>query len=305
MKTLSNLLSERTVVILDSAMGTELESRGADISLPLWSARAILEAPDTIRQIHIDNIDAGADIITTNTFRTQRRTFERANYHYDGKDFSSTAKELTKIAVDIAKEAVIITNEKVLVAGCIAPLEDCYKPELVPDTDTLCSEHYEHVMNLVESGADLLLAETMSSVREISAVLNQIHKTEIEYCISLLCKNDKELFSGELLIDAVSIIEKFSPAAIMINCVHPALIEGILKNMKSTTGGILGIPLGVYANVGEPSFYRGGKIRVNVAPDEYLNYARNWKALGVKIIGGCCGTTPDYIEKISILKKEK
>ncbi len=70
---ISDLLKKQAVIILDSAMGTELESRGVDISLPLWSARALFEKPDTIRQIHIDNIDAGADIITTNTFRTRKK----------------------------------------------------------------------------------------------------------------------------------------------------------------------------------------------------------------------------------------
>jgi homocysteine S-methyltransferase len=301
MKTFSELLGEKSLVILDSAMGTELQERGVDISLPLWSAAAIFENPDTIRQIHIDNIDAGADIITTNTFRTQRRTFEKANYHHDGMDFSTTAKELTKTAVEIAREAAMIANENVLIAGSIAPLEDCYKPELVPDTDTLCSEHYEHVMNLVESGVDLLLAETMSSVREISAVLNQIHKTDKQYCISLLCRNDKLLFSGELIKDAIDIIEKFSPQAILLNCIHPTSIEGILKNLMNLTGR----PLGVYANVGEPSFYEGASMIVNVTPDEYYNYALKWKNLGVKIIGGCCGTAPEYIGKISILRQEK
>jgi S-methylmethionine-dependent homocysteine/selenocysteine methylase len=296
---ISDLLDKQAVIILDSAMGTELERRGVDISLPLWSARALINNPDTVRQIHIDNIDAGADIITTNTFRTQRRTIEKANYSYDGLGFPETAKTLTQIAVDIAKDAVMITYDEVLTAGSIAPLEDCYRPDLVPDTDTLCTEHYENIINLVDAGVDILLSETMNSVREISAVLNQIHKTGREYLISMICKNSSDLLSGESIKDAVNIIDKFSPSAVMVNCIHPSLGEDILKTLKNLTEK----PLGIYANVGEAEHEKGTRFETDVTPSAYFNYAAKWKKIGAVIIGGCCGTSPEYISKISTLKK--
>ena len=295
---ISDLLDKQAVIILDSAMGTELESRGVDISLPLWSARALINNPDTVRQIHIDNIDAGADIITTNTFRTQRRTFEKANYSYQGLDFAETAKTLTETAVEIAKDAVMITRDDVLVAGSIAPLEDCYRPDLVPDTDTLCSEHYENVINLTNAGIDILLPETMNSVREISAVLNQIHKTSKEYLISMICRNSDELLSGEKIKDAVNIIDKFSPSAVMVNCIHPALGEDILKALKNLTDK----PLGIYANVGEAEHEKGTRFETDVTPSEYFNFAVKWKKAGASLIGGCCGTTPEFTGKISALR---
>jgi S-methylmethionine-dependent homocysteine/selenocysteine methylase len=137
---LSGLLNSQNLVILDSAMGTELQFRRADLSLPLWSARAIVENPQLVRSIYDENIQAGADIITTNTFRTQRVTFEKAGYNLEEKNFRETAFEFTRLAVNIAKEAVKSSKRKVLIAGGIAPLEDCYKPELVPDTDLLCTD---------------------------------------------------------------------------------------------------------------------------------------------------------------------
>lgn len=295
---ISDLLNRQAIIVLDSAMGTELQARGIDISLPLWSARALAEKPDTIRQIHIDNIDAGADIITANTFRTQRRTIEKAGYKNDNKDYTETARLLTFSAAELAKDAVMITHDEVLVAGSIAPLEDCYKPELAPDTDTLCTEHYEHAVNLTDAGVDLLLPETMNNVREISAVLNQIHKTGKEYMISMICRNNKELLSGELIMDAVNIIEKFSPAAILVNCIHPSLAEGVISTIKSFTGR----PVGVYANIGDPLGGKSEKSGRDVSAAEYFDYASKWKRMGAVIIGGCCGTTPEYIRKISILK---
>jgi homocysteine S-methyltransferase len=296
---LSDLLAKRKLILLDSAMGTELQRRGVDISGPLWSARANIYKPDVVRHIHMDNIDTGADIITTNTFRTQARTFEKADYHYEGKDFKETAKEITKFAAELAQDAVMISDEEnVLIAGCIAPIEDCYRPDLVPeDMDVLCTEHFEHIQNLVDAEVDILLAETMISVREISAVLNQVHKFEKDYAISLLCRNENELFSGESISDAMKIIEKYSPQAVMLNCIHPAQAEPILINLKKLTDK----PLGVYANIGNPS--KEGNFERAVSEDAYFSFAKRWRDLGVRIIGGCCGTTPMYIRRMNGLKK--
>lgn len=299
MKALSKLLEDQELIILDSAMGSELQRREEDISLPLWSARSLINNPDTVRQIHIDNIEAGADIITTNTFRTQTRTFEKAKFHLEGLNYSQTAKKLTGRAVNLAKEAVKLCNRNVMVAGCIAPLEDCYSPDLIPDTDELCTEHYEHVKNLVESGVDILLAETMISLKEISAVLNQIHKFDKEYCISILCKSESELFSGEKIKDALKVIEKYSPSAVMVNCIHPKYVEKIILSLKQLTDR----PLGVYANIAREDYKDSDEFARTVSEEEYLEYACGWENLGVKIIGGCCGTTPQYIKKISILKE--
>ncbi|HJY64267.1 MAG TPA: homocysteine S-methyltransferase family protein [Ignavibacteria bacterium] len=295
---LAELLNTKKIILLDGAMGTELQKRGCDISLPLWSAKPLMDRPDVVRHIHIDYIDCGADIITTNTFRTQRRTFEKANYQPEGKTYAETAKELSKTAVDLAQDAVMIASDEnePLVAGCISPLEDCYSPELVPDMDTLCTEHYEHIQNLVDAGCDMLLAETMISLREISAVVNQIHKFEIDYAISITPKNDKELLSGETISDAVKVIEKYSPQAILVNCIHPAKVEPVLIHLKSLTE----IPLGAYANTGDP--FEKENPKPPVTPDEYLNYAKRWKQLGARILGGCCGTNPMYILKMRGLR---
>jgi homocysteine S-methyltransferase len=299
MGVLSDLFNKQALVILDSAMGTELKERGEDISLPLWSAGPLLSNPDMVREIHIENIDAGADIITTNTFRTQKRTMEKAGFKLNELSYESTAKELTLEAVELAAEAVLITDDHVLIAGCSAPIDDCYRPELVPDTDTLCTEHYEHIMNLEEGGVDLHLAETMMTIKEISAVLNQLHKSGREYMISLLCRNENELFSAEPVSEAMNIINKFSASAVLINCIHPSAAEAILRNLKQLTD----LPLGVYANVGNPEKKNGEVFEKEVTVDQYYKYAKKWKELGVKIIGGCCGTDPSYIKKISVLKK--
>ena len=113
-------------LVLDGAMGTELDRRGVDTGLPLWSAGALLGSPGTVRQIHDDYIDAGADIITGDTFRTTRRTFLRAG-------LPDRSAELTSLAVRLARESIAAHPEAgVLLAGSMAPLEDCYRPDRSP-----------------------------------------------------------------------------------------------------------------------------------------------------------------------------
>ncbi|MBZ0203804.1 MAG: homocysteine S-methyltransferase family protein [Ignavibacteria bacterium] len=305
MGALNDLLDTGRTVILDSAMGTELMARGSDVSLPLWSAKALIDRPDLIRHIHIDNIDTGADIVTANTFRTQRRTFEKAGYQYKDMSYADTARHFTQDAVDLAKDAVMIASDEdtapVLVAGCIAPLEDSYRPDLTPDTDTLSTEHNEHIKNLVDAGCDLLLAETLTNIREISAVLNQLHTSGLDYIISFTPRNDKELFSGEPISEAMSIINKFSPSAVSVNCIHPFLVEHVVNHLKQLTD----LPLCAYANIGDPNYKEGDPMRKTVSPDDYFNFAKRWKSLGVRIIGGCCGTNPMYVRKLSLLKEHK
>ncbi len=299
MKKLSTLLKNKEVVILDSAMGTELQRRNVDIPLPLWSSNALVINPDMVRQIHIDNIDAGADIITTNTFRTHRRTLQKANFTYDGLDHTDSAIKMTKVAVDLAKNAVLITDEKVMVAGSMSPLEDCYHPELVPKKEDLLEEHSEQYNVLSKSGVDLILAETLSAMKEIKAILEVLSGSSKEYCISLLCRDEANLFSGESLDDAVALINNYSTTALLINCIHPSLVEPIIHRLKKLTT----LPLGVYANIGKPDYTNGEEFVRAASVSQYYDCAKRWKQLGVRIIGGCCGTTPEYIEKLSSLKE--
>src|SRR5512147_1596702 len=117
-------LTQTKPILLDGATGTELQRRGVDTSLPLWSARALLDAHEVLYAIHTEYLAANADIITTNTFRTHRRTLTRAG-------LGERTRELTQLAVAIAREAARQADRQVFVAGSISPLEDCYSPQRV------------------------------------------------------------------------------------------------------------------------------------------------------------------------------
>ena len=121
-------------VLMDGATGTELDRRGVDCSLPLWSARAMTDAPDILREIHEIYLSKGAQIIVTNTFRTHQRSLEKAG-------IGNQAGALTKQASEIAMAARDKIDPEALVFGSVASLEDCYMPELTPDFETCLKEH--------------------------------------------------------------------------------------------------------------------------------------------------------------------
>ena len=140
------------VTVLDGPVGTELARRGIATPAPLWSAAALLTAPDVLAAIHHDYATAGASVHTAATFRTRRRAA--------GAQWA----QLTQQAVAVVREAIPASAR---VAGSIAPLEDCYRPDLSPVNPG--SEHAELAAQLVASGVDLLLCETFPHVGEALA----------------------------------------------------------------------------------------------------------------------------------------
>ncbi len=288
-KPLEALLNRKHPAILDGAMGTELQRRGEDIGLPLWSARPLLHAPDTVLRIHREYCAAGADIITTNTFRTTVRTFRRARV-------PDRSLELTGLAVRLARQAQAETTEKtVLVAGCMAPLEDCYRPDLVPDDRSLRLEHAEQAYRLAAAGAEFLLCETMGTVREAFAACEAARKTGLEVVVSLLCLPDGALYSGEALKDAVEALEPLGVTALSLNCAPARSLTPIVERLRSLTD----LPLGVYGNTGLAGREQEEKLLCDVEPGEYALIAREWVRAGASIVGGCCGTGTEHIKKLS------
>jgi S-methylmethionine-dependent homocysteine/selenocysteine methylase len=290
---LTQLLANKSPLILSGAIGTELERRGIDIGLPLWSANALIDSPDTVLQIHKDYIEAGADVIVTNTFRTNRRVFNNANL--PDKSF-----ELTKKAVDLAHQARgCFPDRTILVAGCVAPVEDCYKPELVPSADELESEHAELIGRLDAFGVDLFLIETMTTIREAYAAGKAAKATGKENIVSFTCKNDGTLYGGEQLTDAIAAVAVLEPTMFSLNCISPRHLTPLIQQLKSQLSHFKSqTPFAVYGNIGKPDV-REGAMTCDVGADEYARFAREWHSFGASMVGGCCGTTPQYIRRVA------
>ncbi len=191
-------------LLLDAAMGTELQRRDAKTTLPLWSAQTLIDDPELVWTIHGDEVAAGAEIVTANTFRTHARTLGKAG-------LEARAGELSALAVRLAHQAASVPGREVFVAGSLSPLEDCYRPDLVPEQAAVEREHAAQARFLAESGVDLILAETHNSIREAVAATRAAKATGVPVVVSLVTDGSGRLLSGESLGDAAAALLALAP----------------------------------------------------------------------------------------------
>jgi homocysteine S-methyltransferase len=270
-------LRARRPLLLDGATGTELERRGVRSDLPLWSSWGLLEAPDAVRRIHLDYLQAGVDALTAATFRTHARSLAAGGV--EGR-----AAELCALAVRLAREAAEAAGRDALVLGSAAPLEDCYHPERVPGEDALAREHAQHARHLVRAGADAILVETINALREGVAAARAAREAGAELLVSFVCDRDGRLLSGEPLAEAIDAVACFAPAAVGVNCLPPDAVDACLPVLRRA-----GLPFLVYANAGAPG---------TTTPEAYAAAGLRWASAGAACIGGCCGTTPAHLRAL-------
>lgn len=284
-------LTDKHPILLDGAMGTELERRGVDSRTPLWSAKALLEVPELVEQIHGEYVRAGAEVLITNTFRTHRRNLQQV-------DMGERAAELTELAVKLAQNAArSAAGRKVFVAGSMAPLEDSYIANALP-REIYAAEQTEMAANLAAAGVDLLLVETISTIREAEAAAEAAHATGLPFGVSFICKADGRLFSGEMLADAVNAVGPHQPVFYGINCSAAPTLQAALENLRAATQ----LPIAVYANPSHTEDYQHWNPTDASEPAVYADYAQRWLAAGAKLVGGCCGTGPEHIAAIRKLE---
>ncbi|HET7145187.1 MAG TPA: homocysteine S-methyltransferase family protein, partial [Anaerolineales bacterium] len=286
---ISSLAGPRKL-ILDGATGTELNRRGVDTGLPLWSANALMNDRDAkiLQQIHEDYLLAGADIVTTNTFRTHRRALAPSGN-------ADRALELTQRAVDIARAAIVNVPADTprYLAGSISTLEDCYRPDLVPPDNELRAEHSEQIHHIVECGVDLILIETINTIRESVIMAKLAAISGIPVVVSFVCDREGKLLSGESLTDAANQLLPLGIAAIGVNCGPTPFLAKPLVELKQACG--INFPLIAYGNIGYADEKVGWINTDSENPEVYCEHALDWPA---KIIGGCCGTTPEHIRQL-------
>ena len=274
-------------LLLDGATGTELERRGVDCDLPLWSARALLEAPETVEAVHRDYVAAGVDCVTANTFRTQAHVLRRAG-------LESRARELSGLAIALARRA---TQDRpdVRVAGSAAPLEDCYRPDCVPPPATLEREHAQHCEALAGGGADWILVETMGTVREARAATAAATSTGLPVLVSLIgAASGPRLLSGEPAEAAIEALVPLAPAALLVNCVPVGPLDSWLPVLRDS-----GLPFGVSPNLGAPGADPAAARSDHLSPRAFAALATRWVAAGAQLVGGCCGTQPAHLSAVN------
>jgi homocysteine S-methyltransferase len=277
-------------MLLDGATGTELTRRGVHTGLPFWSAHALIDDAGTeiLQQIHADYLQAGAEILTANTFRAHRRALAHGGQ-------ADRALELTRRAVNAARSAIDTAGDGAtrFVAGSISTLEDCYRPDLTPPESECRTEHSERVHHLLECGVDLILIETMNTVREALVAARLAVITGTPVVVSFVCDATGRILSGESLTDAARALLPLGVAGLGVNCAPADRLRLPLEELRRVCGSAF--PLIAYANVGHPDESVGWVNTDATDPQAYARYAASWPA---RILGGCCGTTPAHIAEL-------
>ena len=272
------------VVLLDGPIGTELERRGFALPAPLWSARAVFEAPELLARIHHDYAAAGADVHTAATFRTTRRALR-------GSVWEARWAELAARAVALARAAAR-TVAGGRVAGSLAPLEDCFSPQLTPDDATLAREHAELAAALAQAGCDLLLVETMPTLRELRAATRAAVATGIPTWAAVTLGPQGDYFDPAALIAARHVAREEGAEAFLLNCTPADAITRAIAGAFPAGACLPDLAFGAYGN----DLFAGGR---GWSPARYADEARLWLAAGARIVGGCCGTGPEHLGEIA------
>lgn len=289
-------------VLLDGAMGSELVRRGVR-----WRWHGLRTDAAAVQALHEEYIAAGAEVIRTNTFQLNRRTylnvFRSAEHmrHIGAPGLDTRARDLTRTAVRLAQAARDRAGRDVAVAGVLSPLEHCFRPDLAPTAVEARAEHAEIAATLAGAGVDLLLLESMNTVAEARAAAEAARETGLPVWVSFVLGPEGEILSGEPLEEGVRAVEALGVEVVGVNCAPPEDVTAAVQRLRRATAR----PVAAYAHIGRfdpPSWkfeFHPQFIGTDAWPPErYAEVARRWRALGARAIGGCCGTTPEHLRRM-------
>ncbi len=286
---MASWLFDRTRV-LDGATASELLHRGVTPAARLWGVGALLDAPDAVRDLHRDYAAAGAEALTAATFRV-------APYSLRTAGLGDRAAELAALALRLAREGCRAAGRDALVLASQTTLEDCYRPDLVPDDDTLRREHAASAQTLACAGPDAILLETFNTVRETRIAAEAAARTGLAVLVGLACTGGGHLLSGEDARDAAAAASVEGVVAVGVNCTAVRDLAPALARVAEGTA----LPLVAYANNAWHADDSPWLAAVALPPERYAAAALAWTSAGARLVGGCCGTSPAHIAALSAL----
>lgn len=298
------------ITILDGGMGKELRRIGAPFRQPEWSALALLEAPEFVTKAHQNFVDAGAEVIITNTYAV-------VPHHIGLERFRSRGRELATLAARAARSVADQAGRAVAVAGSLPPPFGSYRPDdFIPDS---APDIWRMLIEAQAPDIDLWIGETMSSIVEFDVLVSTLDRVAgadldgkgLWAAFSLADNLDNgraQLRSGQSMTELAVAVDRAcagrSIDTVLFNCTQPEVIAPAVAELRRA--GHTG-PIGAYANafpadgLTQSGYASNAGIlerRVDLTPERYADLAASWTEAGATIIGGCCDIYPAHIAEL-------
>jgi homocysteine S-methyltransferase len=275
-------------ILADGAMGTMLNSRGINFDQCFDALN--LSDPGLVGEVHKEYIEAGAQIIQTNTFGANR-------YKLAAHEIGDKVKEINIAGVDLAREAAMSSSKDVIVAGDVGPLGVRLAPFGRVQPEDARQVFGEQIEALYEAGVDLIILETMSDLYEMSEAIAAARQVcDLPIVASMTFTRDDRTLLGDPPAKVAEVLHEKGVDVIGVNCSGgPAQILRVLKQMHEA---VPEAKLSAMPNAGWPERV-GGRIMYPASPDYFSEYAHAIQQMGACLVGGCCGTTPVHIRAMS------
>jgi len=279
-------LKER-ILVLDGSMGALLQKRGlpAGMAPDVWMLEN--NNREVIKQIHSEYIQAGADIVLTNTFGASKWRLEE----YDAYN---NIKKINAVAIEVARDAARDLNKNIFIAGDIGPSGETVYPTGQKSFEEVCDIFYEQAKILIELGVDVIAIETMFDSLEYRCALSAVRAASLDVPIMAFAtfNTDGITDTGASPENIVAIAEGFHADVVGLNCsTGPESMVPVVKNMSDLSN----IFVGVQPNAGLP-LMRDGETVFPLTPEEMAPYVKSFVESGARVVGGCCGTKPEYTQ---------
>jgi 5-methyltetrahydrofolate--homocysteine methyltransferase len=282
---LAELLKTKPMLLADGATGTNLFAMGltSGDAPELWN----LEHPERVRALHQGFVDAGADIILTNSFGGNAR---RLMLH----GMQDRVVEINRLAARHARAVADTAGRPVVVAGSVGPTGDLFEPLGVLTEDMAIAVFEEQIRGLKEGGADVAWIETMSSLEEIRAAAIAAARAGLPYTFTASFDTAGRTMMGVTPAALVEFARRLDPPPVAIGANCGVGASDLVMSVLGMAAASAGIPLIAKANAGIPQFI-GAEVHYSGTPDLMSHYAHLASNAGARIIGGCCGSTYAHV----------
>ncbi|MDA1070006.1 MAG: homocysteine S-methyltransferase family protein [Proteobacteria bacterium] len=295
-------VANRDILIIDGAMGTELERRGVPMHAETWAGAALIEHPDKVRQAHRDYIDAGAEVIITNTFGASPHMLNAMGRGAD-------AEQIIIGAVRLAQEARDASGRDVAIAGSISTMSagsDTADPGDRHTTQEIRDSMFRMADALAQGGCDMIALEMMQDLTRAPMAMEAARQTGLPVWLGLTCAwnagRDTLVAFDFPETTFQAILDRLLPMGPDVVSVMHSDVDATTVALDMVRQGFDG-PLGAYPESGYFEMPHWNFVDV-ITPDELVARAGGWIGQGVSILGGCCGLGPEHIAALSAARED-